>query len=283
MWSLLRLSAIALSLLMIAGCSDPKIDTSSMPASVVSVEKVRNSLPTYKRDDFDQGLIIIATASTFDGLDILNPHRMNAAEIAETANLQMHGLTGDEVIHRADQILRERRSREREQAISTLRRLEEKQAKAINDQQQLARFSIDDARYYMSESPYGAPEPVIDLEVTNGTDQVISKLLLRGVVTSADRSTPWVDESFYYVVAGGVEPGETLKWSLAPNRFGPWGDTQIPRDAVLTITLEGLADADERPLWASPSLSESEVTKLERLREEYGGVALSRADERSGD
>lgn len=278
MWSLLRLSAISLSVLMIAGCSDPKLDTSSMPASVVSVEKVRNSLPTYKRNDFDQGLIIIATSSTFDGIDILNPHRMNAVEIAESANAQMHELTGDQVIQRADQILRERRSSEREQAIRTLKRLEEKHANAASDQQQLALFTIDDARYYMSESPYGAPEPVIVLEVTNGTDQAISELFLSGVVTSPDRSAPWIDESFYYVVAGGIEPGETLKWSLAPNRFGPWGDAHIPRDAELMVTLQSLRGADQQPLWNSPALSESEATRLERLRNEYGGVALSCAE-----
>tara|TARA_R110000824_G_scaffold372077_2_gene562026 strand:+ start:64577 stop:65326 length:750 start_codon:yes stop_codon:yes gene_type:complete len=249
-----------------------------MPASVVSVEKVRNSLPTYKRDDFDQGLIIISTASTFNSIDILNPNRMNAAEIAESANVQMHGLTGDQVIQRADQILRERRSREREQAIRKLTRLEEKQAKAKSDQQQLARFSIDNARYYMGKSPYGAPEPVIDLEVTNNTDKVVSELSLRGIVTSPDRSQPWVDEQFYYVVPGGIEPGETLAWSLAPNRFGPWGEPQIPSNAELTVRLEGLRGTDEQPLWDSPALSKSEVTKLERLRAEYGGVALSNAE-----
>lgn len=278
MWSLLRLSAISLSVLMIAGCSDPKIDTSSMPASVVSVEKVRNSLPTYKRDEFDQGLIIIATSTSFSGIDILNPDRMNAAEIAETANAQMHGLTGDQVIQRADQILRERRSWEREQAIRTLKRLEEKRAKAANDQQQLARFTIDSARYYIDASPYGAPEPVIDLEVTNGTDQAISELLLRGVVASADSSITWVDETFYYVIPDGIEPGETLEWSLAPNRFGPWGNAQIPSDAELTVTLEGLKDLDEQPLWDSPELSEHELTRLEQLQKEYGGIAFSRVE-----
>ncbi|MGO1772277.1 DUF6694 family lipoprotein [Halomonas sp. AOP35-4E-18] len=275
MWSLLRLSAISLSIILIAGCSDPKIDISSMPASVVSIEKVRDSLPTYKRGDFDQGLIIIATASTFNSIDFLNPHRMNAAEIAESANVQMHGLTGDQVIQRADKILRERRSREREQAMRTLKRLEEKWANATSDQQKLARFTIDNARYYISEGPYGAVEPVIDIEVTNGTDQAISELLLRGVMTSPDRSAPWVDESFYYVVAGGIEPGETLEWSLAPNRFSPWGNTQIPDNAELTVSLEGLRDANEQPLWDSPELTEHETAKLERLQDEYGGVALS--------
>lgn len=278
MGSLLRLFALTLSILLIAGCTDPKIDTSSMPASIVSVEKVRNSLPSYKRNDFDQGLIIIATASTFNGVDLLNPHRMNAAEIAEAANAQMHGLTGNQVIQRADKILRERRSRERKQAIRTLKRLEDKQAKAESDHQQLARFSIDSARYYMGESPFGALEPVIELKVTNSTNQAISELILRGAVTSPDRAVPWVDETFYYVIESGIEPEETLQWSLAPNRFGPWGNAQIPRDAELTLTLEGLKGIDEQPLWDSPELTEREVARLERLRKEYGGIAYSRVD-----
>ena len=274
MWSRLRLSAISLSFTMIAGCSDPKIDTSSMPASVVSVEKVRDSLPSYKRDEFDRGLIIIATA-TFDGINFLNPQRMNAAEIAESANAEMHGLTGDQVIQRADQILRERRSRERDQAIRTLTRLEAKYANGVRDKEQLSRFVIDEAKFYVSASPYGSPEPVIDLKVTNGTDQAVSGLFLRGVVTSADRSVPWVDESFYYIVPGGIEPGETLKWSLAPNRFGPWGDSKIPSGAELTVTLEGLRGSDDKALWNASGLTESEAARLERLREEYGGVTSS--------
>lgn len=269
MWSLVRLSALSLSLLMIAGCSDPKIDTSSMPASVVSVENVRESLPVYKRNDFDKALIIIATA-TFGGIDILNPQRMNAAEIAELANAQMHGLTGDEVIQRADEILRERRSREREQAIRTFSRLQEKQAKAASDKEQLARFSIDEARFYISESPYGAPEPVIDLKMTNGTAQALSQLSLRGVVMSPGRETPWVDETFYYIIAGGIEAGETQSLSLAPNRFGPWGNVQIPDSATLTISVEGARGQDDQTLWDSSDLTASEAERLARLRDQYG-------------
>ncbi|CAM3579721.1 MULTISPECIES: DUF6694 family lipoprotein [Halomonas] len=274
MWSLIRLSAISLSLLVIAGCSDPKIDTSSMPASVVSVENVRESLPVYKRNDFDKALIIIATA-TFDGIDILNPQRMNAAEIAELANAQMHGLTGDEVIKRADEILRERRSREREQAIRTLSRLQEKQAKAASDKEQLARFSIDEARFYISESPYGAPEPVIDLKMTNGTAQALSQLALRGVVMSPGRETPWVDETFYYIIAGGIEAGETQSLSLAPNRFGPWGNVEIPESATLTISVEGVRGQDDQALWDSSDLTASEIDRLARLRDQYGDAMAS--------
>lgn len=274
MWSLLRLPALSLTMLVIAGCSDPKIDTSSMPAAVVSVDKVRESLPAYKRNEFDQALTIIAMSS-FSGVNILNPHRMNAAEIAESANAYMHGLTGDEIIERADKMLRERRARERDQALRTLNRLEEKEANAEQDRQQLTQVSIDQADYYLSTSPYGAPEPVIELAVANATEQTLSQLMLRGELSSPEQDTPWVDETFLYVISGGLAPGETGQWSLAPNRFGPWGDPQIPQDARLTITLEGVRDSEGNPLWNSPPLTESEAARLEALRKDFAGIRLA--------
>lgn len=269
MWSLLRLPALSLTMLVIAGCSDPKIDTSSMPAAVVSVEKVRDSLPTYKRDEFDTALKIIAMSS-FSDIDLFNPQRMNAAEIAESANAYMHGLTGDEIIERADEMLRQRRAREREQALQTLNRLEAKQASAQRAQENLAQVSIDSARYYLSTSPYGALEPVIELTVTNRSEQAISELMLHGLLESPERDITWVDETFYYVISGGLAPGETDTWSLAPNRFGPWGNEQIPTGVELSLTLSGVNDADGKPLWNAPPLTESESARLESLRAEYG-------------
>ncbi len=276
MWSLLRLSALSLSALVLVGCSDPKVDTSSMPAAVVSIEKVRESLPTYKRDEFDTALKIIAMSS-FNGIDLFNPQRMNAAEIAESANAYMHGLTGDEIIERADKMLRQRRAREREQALRTLNRLEAKQDSAQRAQEHLAQISIDNARYYISTSPYGALEPVIELTVTNGSDRAVAELMLHSVLKSPNREVAWVDETFYYVISGGLAPGESATWSLAPNRFGPWGNDQIPRNAVLTLTLLGVNNSEGEPLWDAPALTDNEAERLEELRAEYGGVNPQRA------
>ena len=276
MWSLLRLSALSLSALVLVGCSDPKVDTSSMPAAVVSIEKVRESLPTYKRDEFDTALKIIAMSS-FNGIDLFNPQRMNAAEIAESANAYMHGLTGDEIIERADKMLRQRRAREREQALRTLNRLEAKQDSAQRAQEHLAQISIDNARYYISTSPYGALEPVIELTVTNGSEHAVAELMLHGVLKSPNREVAWVDETFYYAISGGLAPGESATWSLAPNRFGPWGNDQIPRNAVLTLTLLGVNNSEGEPLWDAPALTDNEAERLEELRAEYGGVNPQRA------
>ncbi|HBK35583.1 MAG TPA: hypothetical protein DDZ35_01380 [Halomonas sp.] len=247
-----------------------------MPAAVVSIEKVRESLPTYKRDEFDTALKIIAMSS-FNGIDLFNPQRMNAAEIAESANAYMHGLTGDEIIERADKMLRQRRAREREQALRTLNRLEAKQDSAQRAQEHLAQISIDNARYYISTSPYGALEPVIELTVTNGSEHAVAELMLHGVLKSPNREVAWVDETFYYVISGGLAPGESATWSLAPNRFGPWGNDQIPRNAVLTLTLLGVNNSEGEPLWDAPALTDNEAERLEELRAEYGGVNPQRA------
>lgn len=271
MWSLLRLSTLSFSMIMLAGCSEPRIDTSSMPAAVVSVEEVRESLPAYKRDEFDQALTIMAMSS-FNGIDILNPRPMNAAEIAESANAYMHGLTGDEAIEKANELLRNRRARERNQALGILSRLEEKQANAEHDREQRAQVTIDSADFYMSTSPYGAQEPVIELEITNGSDQRISELSLRGVVSSPGLDAPWVDETFYYVIPGGLAPGESAQWSLAPNRFGPWGNREIPDNAQFDVTIEGLHDVEGNPLWDAPPLTERQRERLAELHEEYGDM-----------
>ena len=180
-------------------------------------------------------------------------------------------------------MLRQRRAREREQALRTLNRLEAKQTSAQQAQEHLTQISIDSARYYLSTSPYGALEPVIELTVTNGADQAVSELMLRGLLESPEREIAWVDETFYYVIAGGLAPGESATWSLAPNRFGPWGNDQIPRNAELSLTLQGVNNAEGEPLWNAPPLTESETARLESLRTEYGGIRPKATDSQAAD
>ena len=49
-----KILGLALIVVLIAGCSDPKIDASSDESMKASVQKVRESLPESKRGDFDE-------------------------------------------------------------------------------------------------------------------------------------------------------------------------------------------------------------------------------------
>lgn len=51
---------VILSLTILIGCSNPKIDTSSDESMKTSIEKVRQSLPKEKKEQFDEALKIIA-------------------------------------------------------------------------------------------------------------------------------------------------------------------------------------------------------------------------------
>ncbi|WP_249976071.1 hypothetical protein [Vreelandella olivaria] len=104
-------------------------------------------------------------------------------------------------------------------------------------------FIVQEAVFYFREGMYGK-NPVIELTVTNRTGHAVSRAYFEGVLKSPGRSVPWVRESFNYTIPGGIEPGETLTWTLSPNSFGPWANPSIPEDAELSVTTVRLDDAD---------------------------------------
>ena len=58
-----------LSLSILLGCSSPKIDTSSDETMKASIEKVRQSLPKEKKEQFDEALKILAFNQTTKALN----------------------------------------------------------------------------------------------------------------------------------------------------------------------------------------------------------------------
>ncbi|WP_081193147.1 hypothetical protein [Halomonas sp. BC1] len=93
---------------------------------------------------------------------------------------------------------------------------------------------------------------MIELRVTNNTGEPVAQAHFRGVLQSPGRSTPWVDETFFYTISGGIEPGETLEWSLAPDSTGAWGNPSISDDAQLSIEVLRLDGPTGDMLWERP-------------------------------
>lgn len=106
----------------------------------------------------------------------------------------------------------------------------------------LRKFEVLNAKFYWRKERYSS-DPVLALTVRNNTNTAISRAFFRGRVMSTGRSVPWVDQSFNYVIPGGVEPGETQTWELVPNSYGPWGEAPQDRDdlalVVDVVKLEG--------------------------------------------
>ena len=99
------------------------------------------------------------------------------------------------------------------------------------------------------------------MRVRNGTEHAISRAYFSGTLATPGRAVPWLREDFNYQVPGGVEPGETADWSLAPNMFSEWGSVEQRDDMVLTVEVMKLDGPDGETLYDS-NFSEEDDKRL---------------------
>lgn len=112
-------------------------------------------------------------------------------------------------------------------------------------------------------------EPIIELTVYNGTNQAISRAYFTGTLSSPNRSVPWLKDDFNYPIPGGLEPGEEVTWSLAPNMFSDWGTVNAAKDAILLVEVRRLDDAMGEQLYSLNVFGDQEAERLNELLNSY--------------
>ncbi|MCH2341459.1 DUF6694 family lipoprotein [Pseudomonas sp. NPDC047963] len=263
-----RYILIAALAAILVGCGEPKLDGSTEEAMKASVEKVSAKLETAKRAEFQEAIQVVAFSEMNFGAV------MKGEESPEKMAGKMYGAldgkTADEVIARASAIKAERAAREKAQALEEIAELEAKLIEADSAKAELAKFTVERSRFYLRDKQYSyRKEPIIELSVTNGTAHPISRAYFKGTIASPGRSVPWLSDTFNYSIAGGLEPGETAEWALAPNMFSDWGKVNAPADAVFTVEVVRIDGADEAALFDASGLSERQLERLAKLKEQY--------------
>ena len=257
-----KLFFIGLMALSLIGCSEAKIDASSDESMKISIEKVRKSLPENKRGAFDEALKNLAF-SQINLKDIFAEGTSGVGNTQAKMKEALNGKTGNEVIAEAEKVKQERKEKEKVQALEEIKELGE------NARQELSRFQVLRSRFYKKKQGYMGEQPIIEITVKNGTEHVISRAYFKGILASAGRSVPWLQESFNYEISGGLETGEEAVWTLAPNMFSAWGNIKVPEDAILTVEVEQLDDADDNPLFSIKNFSQEDIKRLEKLKQKY--------------
>lgn len=263
-----RFICIALMAGMLAGCGEPKLDGSSQQAFKDSAAKVAASLPEDKRKQFASDVMVLA----FQGLDISQvlQGKKNAEGVSADMLAALNGKTAQQVADEANRARTERAEREQQQALTEIQELVEKQKKSEAAKTELARFQVSKSRFYQRAKEYGlGNQPIIEITVNNGTASAVSRAYFKGTIASPGRSVPWLVETFNYSIRGGLEPGESQSWSLAPNQFSDWGKVDPPKDAIFTVTVERLDGADDKPLFDAGSFTERDATRLTALQTKY--------------
>lgn len=251
------------------GCGDPKIDTTSDELMKASIEKVRQSLPQGKKDDFDEAMNFLL----FDTLDFKELFSDGATEAGKTASQVkdvLNGKSGIGVIAAASRIKKEIEEEKKVQALSEIKELEGKRSKAEADRTELAKFEVLRSRYYKRTEEIIGTKPIIELTVKNGTDRVVSRASFKGTLASPYKPEPWVQEEFNYQIAAGIQPGQKANWSLAPNIFSKWGTVKVPKDAILTVEVLQVEGPDGEVLFSTKAFSEEDAQRLQELKETYG-------------
>lgn len=262
----MRLEALITTLfvaLLLQGCSEPTIDASSDAAMKQSIKEVGDSLSGEKRTQFDQAIKTII-GDSIDFGSILRGKQSADSAGNNIAN-RLSGKNADQIISESQQIIAKREARQKEQAIIEISELEEKQRKDKDAEKVLENFVISKSRLYKREESF-TEKPIIEMTVTNNTNRPIARAFFEGTVASPGRSVPWIEDTFNYQISGGIEPGETAEWVLAPNRFSDWAK-DVPGDAILTLRVYKL----EGPGYETDggSFTQADAERLETLKSSY--------------
>lgn len=266
----MRLACAVLSILALAGCSVPRVDTSSPQRAQESFKRVRDSLAKEKQAKFDDAVTIIAMSKVLEGgfgsMIARGSSGKPPEEMAAEALAPLNGKTGEEIITQAEQLVAARKQKEREQALKEVQELEQKRANAQAAESQLAKFEVVTSRFRkVKQNEFLPPQPIIELAVKNGTGKAIKRAYFVGTLASPGRTVPWMKDDFNYEISGGLEAGESAEWHLSPNMFSHWGRVEAPSDAVLTVQPVKLEGANNEVLYDA-AFSEEDQKRLESLK-----------------
>lgn len=262
-----RIAKLALLLIFgLAGCA-AKIDGSSDETMADSISKVRSALSEKKREEFDKALMVVGLGQ-ISFSDLMAAGQAGTPPQVDSLRKTLDGKTADQVIAEANRIRAEREEKERQEALEEIKELETKQAATIQAINALKKFRVLRSRFRL-EQDYFKPQPIIELRVQNDTPHAISRAFFEGTLASPGRSVPWHRDTFNYSIPGGLEPGESATWRLAPNMFSDWGNIKAPADAIFTVTVQRIDGANDQTLFDATEFTDNDRNRLLELRRQY--------------
>lgn len=263
-----RVSIILFVALFSLAACQPTVDGSSEEAMRDSIQKIKDELPDEKREEFNDAIMTVAFEDV--SLKSMMAGTQDGESIKDGAMSKLDGKSADEIIAMAEEIEARRAAEQKreqlEQARKDIKELEKMRSESNKSEKALEKFVVESSRFYKRSRRYGRDEPIIELEVTNDTDHAISRAYFKGTYATPGRSVPWIQEQFNYSISGGLEPGESAKWSLAPNMFSDWGKIEERDDAVFTVDVVQLDGPDGQLLYRV-DFDEDDAARLEKLRQ----------------
>lgn len=259
---------LLLMIVMLTGCGEPTIDTTTDETMATSIESVKQALPLEKQKEFEEAIVLLSM-NEIDFAALFTQGSEVGENLEKKVRAKLNGKTGQQVIDEALKIKQEKLAKEKEEALLRIKELEKLKLSTEQAKLELNKFKILNARFYKQKQDFIGDQPIIELKVKNGTAHSISRAYFIGTLKSTDREVPWLKESFNYKISGGLKPGEETTWSLSPNMFSKWGSVNAPKDAPILVEVTRLDGPDEKTLFTTSDFTENEETELEDLKNKY--------------
>ena len=239
-----------------SGCMAPRLDTSSTRKMEKSMDVMRDKLTDEQNDRLDKAMMLIA----FDAFEFDNIFKMNEVNTNNMLNKvkrKLDGKTYHDIISIENSIAMKKIAILKKQKAENIKGLSEVEVKEnlLYNKTEVGAFGTT----YTNR--------VLKLTVKNNSNQSYSKIYFNAKTFSKGRDVPFLNDDFGYEVTGGLGPGETQTWELAPNIFSDeYWSKDIP-NGYLVVKAINAEDSNGNKIYDSEwsDLKQKELDDLEEF------------------
>lgn len=246
------------------GPSGPEIDGSSERSFEQSFDIVLNSLPESQRDLFVRSAEQLTMGDTgpddFDSVDEMEEY-LSWKNMEALVQENLHGKTAEEIIEEGSVLVAKSEKRE-------LEALKARESEANKAQPVLNNITLTNPVLIKNTLGF-TPEPYVEIDVENNTNEIIEGLVLKIKLHSPGRTLPWREEEEHAFFDGGIEPGEKRHASIFVSTNRDWFSDEIPADAVLEVEPITLLGLDLKSLYSIGQFDDEAKKRLAELEAKY--------------
>lgn len=259
----------ALVLSACGGGLDQKLDGTSEATYRASLDKVRKGSSPEQVKQLEDALRVLAISDVsigFEGgiLGAMEKMRSKTPEsLADTVLAAVNGRTGREVIAAAAARTKEQAAKQLAAAKAEMAVLKKARAEKEAAREFLARVEIQEPRIAILGA--GAQRMgVLDFKVVNGSEETLSALFLRAVVTGAENKVLLIDE-FTYRAAPPIAAQQTREVRLPSSAPNKWNSPELAKQAQLALRLQVENAATPAGSKLAASFTQKDVNRLALL------------------
>ena len=243
------------------GCGEARVDTSSYETLVKSLGKIRASLPDNKKKEFDEYSMLMVFYEVEPKMLALDEkiEKINNAKINEALN----GKSGEEILAEGPKYKADFEKINKEKLVQEYNIIMKKKNDFILSNKKMPLFKVVRSKLF-KEKAEGSNVQVLALElnVKNGTDQPVFKVHFDWELTNPSNNESKGEQALVYEIPAGLNPNESVTLKVFPKIT----DIEISPELKLKINIKRLDDKNGNALFIGNNLSNQEEVRLNELK-----------------